>query len=267
MSTRRRTFLKQIGFGAAGLSLASTLPDCLAAGQLVKYRLPRSTPEAQGVSSQGILEFLDALAKSEHEFHSFMMVRHGRVIAEGWWSPYQPDLTHMLYSLSKSFTSTAIGLAVTEGRLTVHDPVLSFFPDQKPDTVSENLAALQVKHLLTMSVGHAEDSTPKITKEENWAKAFLALPMLSNPMTASLFPRAAEIYRLGRWRGVTIRSSVDCLIAAVAIENRVSVWHRDRDFSASPHTPDCRKYATSPNVIRILHSDLPPIQASCYPEP
>ena len=104
-------------------------------------------------------------------------------------------------------------------------------------------------------------------ESDSFREAFLALPMLSNPMTASLFPRAAEIYRLGRWRGVTIRSSVDCLIAAVAIENRVSVWHRDRDFSASPHTPDCRKYATSPNVIRILHSDLPPIQASCYPEP
>src|SRR5262245_21693193 len=99
MTTRRRTFLKQLGFGAAGLSLTSSLPDCFAADQLVNHRLPRSSPEAQGVSSQEVLGFLDALGQSHHEFHSFMMVRHGHVIAEGWWSPYRPDLTHMLYSL------------------------------------------------------------------------------------------------------------------------------------------------------------------------
>jgi hypothetical protein len=63
-------------------------------------------------------------------------------------------------------------------------------------------------------------------------EAFLAVPMLSDPLPASLFLSAADIYRLGRSRGVTIRSSVDCLIAAIAIHNKVPVWHRDRDFTA-----------------------------------
>jgi predicted nucleic acid-binding protein len=62
--------------------------------------------------------------------------------------------------------------------------------------------------------------------------ALLALPLLSDPMPLNLFVSAAEIYRQGRQRGLTIRSSVDCLIAAIAIENRASVWHRDRDFDA-----------------------------------
>jgi hypothetical protein len=60
----------------------------------------------------------------------------------------------------------------------------------------------------------------------------LAVPVLGDPVPLSLYLAAADIYRLGRRKGVTIRSSIDCLIAAIAIENRVPVWHRDRDFSA-----------------------------------
>src|SRR6185503_7458404 len=71
--------------------------------------LPRSEPEVQGASSKKIIEFLDAIATTKNEMHSIMIIRHGKVIAEGWWDPYRPDLKHTLYSLSKSFTSTAIG--------------------------------------------------------------------------------------------------------------------------------------------------------------
>jgi len=63
-------------------------------------------------------------------------------------------------------------------------------------------------------------------------EAFLALPVLSDPLPLGVFLSASDIFREGRRRGITIRSSVDCLIAAVAIENCVPVWHRDRDFDA-----------------------------------
>ena len=72
----------------------------------------RTAPEAEGVSSKGIMDYLDAIAASKHEMHSIMILRHGKVIAEGWWNPYRPDLKHTLYSLSKSFTSTAVGFAM-----------------------------------------------------------------------------------------------------------------------------------------------------------
>lgn len=67
---------------------------------------------------------------------------------------------------------------------------------------------------------------------DHFRSAFLALPILSDPVPARLFVAAAEIYRSGRQRGFTIRSSADCLIAAIAIENGVPVWHKDRDFTA-----------------------------------
>ncbi len=187
MTLHRRLFLKQLGLGAAGLGLVSYWPGQSLAAEAAARHLPRSTPEEQGVSSAAILAFLDAIAKSRHDFHSFMLVRNGHVIAEGWWPPYRSNASHTLYSLSKSFVSTAIGFAVAEGKLSIDDPVTSFFPQDLPAEVSANLAALRVKHLLSMSVGHATDSTPVITKEQNWARAFLALPIVNPPGTAYLY--------------------------------------------------------------------------------
>ncbi len=63
-------------------------------------------------------------------------------------------------------------------------------------------------------------------------EGLLALPILSDPLPSAAFLSAAEIYRLGRAKGYTIRSSIDCLIAAIAIDNRVPVWHKDRDFES-----------------------------------
>ena len=80
-------------------------------------KLPRSIPELEGVSSSGIIDFLNAIDTGRQEIHSFMFLRHGKVIAEGWWDPYGPEYKHLLYSASKTFTATAIGLAVSENRL------------------------------------------------------------------------------------------------------------------------------------------------------
>src|SRR5882757_8668826 len=144
MTIRRRTFLKQVGYGAAACGVASSLPVCLPVeAAMHHHNLPHSSPEAQGVASSEILAFLDAVEKSSHEFHSFMMLRHGQVIAEGWWAPYRPKANHMLYSLSKSFTSTAVGFAVTEGKLKVDDRVIQFFPEFLPEKMSDYLAAMR----------------------------------------------------------------------------------------------------------------------------
>lgn len=64
--------------------------------------LPRSTPEAQGISSEAILAFIEAASEEIDTMNSFMLVRHGHVVAEGWWAPYDAATPHVLYSLSKS---------------------------------------------------------------------------------------------------------------------------------------------------------------------
>ncbi len=178
MTPNRRTFLKQI----SSLTLAPGLGSW-ALAETVGAGLPRCTPEAQGIASSGIQAFLDAIAHSKHELHSFMMLRRGSVVAEGWWAPYAAPLKHSLYSMSKSFTSTAIGFAVAEGRLSVEDNVASFFPQHLPEPASANLAALKVKHLLTMSVGNEHEPTGIVTKTENWVQTFLEQPIVHEPGT------------------------------------------------------------------------------------
>lgn len=149
--------------------------------------LPRSTPEAEGVSSEGIITFLDSASVSRHEFHSFMFLRHGKVIAEGWWNPYRADLKHTLYSTSKSFTSTAVGFAVSEKRLTVDDKVISFFPDELPDSVSPFLAEMKVKDLLTMSAGLDPEPGAVRSSDSSWIKGFLSAPVVNKPGSKFLY--------------------------------------------------------------------------------
>ena len=192
MTVTRRSFLRQIGIASIGAGFGPLLPRSFGeAPALVGADLPRGTPEAQGVASSGILAFLDGIAHSKSELHSFMMVRHGRVIAEGWWSPYAPKLRHTMYSMSKSFTSTAVGFAVAEGKLSVDDKVASFFPDDLPAQVGDELASLRVKHLLSMAVGHEPDSTHTVVKEENWVRTFLSQPFKHAPGSVFLYNSTA----------------------------------------------------------------------------
>ena len=105
--------------------------------------LPRSTPAEQDVEAAGVLALLDALEAADGiEMHSLMVLRHGHVVAEGWWSPYTPERPHLLYSLSKSFTSTAAGFAVAEGLLDLDDTVLSHFPELDADVTDPRSRAM-----------------------------------------------------------------------------------------------------------------------------
>lgn len=189
MPSSRRDFLRHVSLA----TLAGGLPAGLLAGVATPPGVPltRAVPEDLGLSSQAVLDFVNAIEAAGHEMHSFMLLRHGKVAAEGWWGPYAPDLRHTMYSMSKSFTSTAVGLAVEEGKLTVEDKVVRFFPDDLPAVVSENLASLRVKDLLTMSVGNEKEPTGAVVKEENWVRTFLAQPITHRPGSVFMYNSAA----------------------------------------------------------------------------
>lgn len=159
------------------LALTVLLVTCSADAN--EKALPRSSPELQGVSSQAIREFVETANEKIDTLHSFMLVRHGRVIAEGWWKPEAADKPHVMHSLSKSFCSTAVGLAVADGKLSVDDLVLKFFPDDAPEKPSDRLKQMRVRDLLTMSTGH--ETEPKFTPETPWVKTFLAHPVPHKP--------------------------------------------------------------------------------------
>jgi CubicO group peptidase (beta-lactamase class C family) len=170
-------------------SLAVVAIVVLSASSSSGASLPRSSPEEQGISSASVLEFVEAANKNIDSLHSIILVRHGQVVAEGWWAPYSANTPHMLFSLSKSFTSTAVGLAAAEGKLSIDDPVLKFFPDEAPTEPSANLKAMRLSDLLRMSTG--QQSEPARRPTEPWTKTFLAQQVPFKPGTHFLYNTSA----------------------------------------------------------------------------
>ena len=148
--------------------------------------LPRSTPAEQGVDAVGITKFVDAVAAmSDVELHSLMVVRHGHVVAEGWWPPYTPQTPHLLYSLSKSFTSTALGLAVAEGLVDLDATVLSYFPEFDGAVTDERSRSIRVRHVAAMASGHDDETIDRALKagRGDMLLGFLLIPPDREPGT------------------------------------------------------------------------------------
>ena len=160
-----------------GLALAATSAFAL---------MEPATPESQGVPSEAILKFIDGCEKTFDAgdlgaMHGFVIVRHGKVIAEGSWKPFDTlNETHMLYSHSKSFTSSAIGLLADRGKIDLDERIVDIFSNEVPAKVSENLAQLRVRDLLTMNVGKKDHL---LRDGGDWVKEFLSKDFFRKPGT------------------------------------------------------------------------------------
>lgn len=139
--------------------------------------LPRSTPAAEGISTQAVINMMDSLMSlPECDIHHVMVVRHGKVIAEMHPTPFRAEDSHTLYSASKTFTSLAVGCAIDENLLRLDDRVMTFFPDKRTNRVSDNMAAMTVRDLLMMASGIKPDGTMR-NNSTDWVKDFLAKPV------------------------------------------------------------------------------------------
>lgn len=141
-----------------------------------------------------IAAFLDSvgLESGGPELHSLMIVRHGSVVAEGWWHPYRPDVPHELYSLSKSFLSTAVGFAQAEGLLTVDDLLLDHVGDEAPEDLDPALRRMRLRHLLTMTTGHEDAIHGPVFGAERWVRTFLTMPVPHEPGTHFMYNTVAS---------------------------------------------------------------------------
>lgn len=150
----------------------------------------RVTPESVGVPSGAVTALLDELYRCGTEMHSFMLLRHGKVYAEGSWKPYRPQVQHIMFSFSKSLTSTAIGFARQEGILSLKEKLVDIFPDKLPENPSENLKKAEIRHLLMMGCGHETEIPNLGLGDPDWIKSFLAHPFVYEPGTHFLYNTA-----------------------------------------------------------------------------
>lgn len=160
---------------------------------------PRSTPSALGIDARGIARFLDALESTpDVEPHSIVLLRHGQVAAEGWWAPYASDRVHLLYSLSKSFTAAAVGIAVREGLVDLDATALSYFPEVDADVTDERSRRIRVRHLLAMASGHREETLDRAraADPQDLVRGFLLTPPDEEPGTVFAYNQPCT-YTLG----------------------------------------------------------------------
>jgi len=175
-------------------------------------RFPRSTPEDQGLSSIAVDRFVEALQSRLDHVHSVMLVRHGHVVAEGWFAPYRESHPHSMFSVSKSFVSTAVGFAVEEGLLDLDDAVVDLLRDDLPETVSAKLAAMRLRHLLTMTTGHSTDTVDLLDESHpNWSRQLLALPVDLEPGSTFVYNSGATYLVSAILQSVTGQRVLDYL--------------------------------------------------------
>ncbi|MFJ4787465.1 serine hydrolase domain-containing protein [Streptomyces sp. NPDC088794] len=203
--------------------------------------LPTATPAAQGVDATGVHAFLDALeADPAIEPHSLMIMRHGHLVASGWWAPYAPERLHLLYSLSKSFTSTAAGLAAGEGLLRFDDPVISYFPEFEADITDPRSRAMLVRHVASMASGHEAETLDRAraADPEEMVRGFLLVPPEREPGTVFAYNQPATYTLAAIVQRVTGQSLTEYLRSRLL--DRIGVgelaWLRDgagREFGFS----------------------------------
>lgn len=139
--------------------------------------LPEATPEEEGLRSDSVAAFINAVLNLEStETHHLVVMRHGKVVAQVHPAPFEASHTHTLYSASKTLTALAVGCAIDDNRLRLDDRVVSFFPKEKPDSVSKALAAITVRDLLTMNSGIKPDWNMR-SKHDDWVRQWLAKPV------------------------------------------------------------------------------------------
>ncbi len=139
------------------------------------YSLPTSTPEAQGISSIDVTKFVNKLAELDY-VHGFAVIRHGKIITEGYREGCSASDKHQLFSLSKSFVSSAIGIAYGEGLLSPDSLLVDFFPEYMSEKVTERMRKLKLRHLLSMSSGHSSCAIGRYSSKHSWRSEGQSLP-------------------------------------------------------------------------------------------
>lgn len=135
------------------------------------FTFEKSIPEQTGIPSPCISNFIHRLQAQEIPMHSILLLHHDKLIAEGYYAPYQADTLHRMFSISKSFTSIAIGLLAEEGKLSLSDRIVTHFPDKVPKDVHPWIASMTIRDMLMMRTCHAS-TTYKLNMEKDWVESF-----------------------------------------------------------------------------------------------
>lgn len=135
----------------------------------------KATPEETGISSNCIIRLIERLQKRQIPMHSLLLMHHDKLIFEGYYAPCSADSLHRMFSISKNFTSIAIGLLLDEGKIALDDPIIQYFPEKLPDEIHPWIAQMTIRDMLMMRTCHAS-TTYKVDMSSDWVKSFFTVP-------------------------------------------------------------------------------------------
>jgi len=136
--------------------------------------LPIATPEEEGISSRRIINMVNALCGDGMNMHSYILIRHGKILSEGYFAPFNKDMKHRMYSVSKTFVSAAIGLLYTDGRIKLDDKIVSFFPEKVTESTHPDVMEMTIRDLLMMSTAY--NTCTYTVNDDNWIDTFFTTP-------------------------------------------------------------------------------------------
>lgn len=196
----------------------------------VSYELPRASyPEEVGVESSRIQALINDFVENGVNVHSFMVIRHGKVAFETYREPYGPQYPHAMYSVSKSYTSAAMGFAISEGLVSLDTKVIDIFPEYRPAHFDEKLESMTVFHLLTMTAGK-DVSLLSDKKKDDWIAQFFNSRWYAAPgegwkyISENTYMCCAIIERL---TGMTVSEYLAPRLYEPLGYGRIPFWERD----------------------------------------
>lgn len=151
-----------------------------------------STPEAQGISSKALERFVDKLKEQKLPVHSILMARHGHMIMEAYYQPYDKEKLHRMFSETKSYTSLGIGLLVSDGVIRLEDKICQYFPEYLPGEVHPWLEEMTIKDMLRMETCHNMTTYEKTSTTENWVRSFFQTVPTHRPGQIFMYDTSAS---------------------------------------------------------------------------
>lgn len=155
------------------------------------FRLEYASCEETGILSKSITGFLERLKKKEVPMHSVILAHKGKIITEGYYAPYKADTLHRMFSISKSFTSLAIGLLIEEGKLSLEDKIITYFPEKLPEDIPPYLEEMTIKDMLKMESCHGS-TTYKADLKKDWVESFFITEPDHKPGTVFNYDTSAS---------------------------------------------------------------------------
>ncbi len=156
------------------------------------FELKRATPEAVGIPSASLENLIRQLDQFHIPMHSLLVMRHGKLVLEAYYSPFTADTLHRMYSITKSFSSLGIGLLEADGKISLQDLICSYFPEYVTENTHPWIREMTIEHLLKMSTCHDMTTYKKTSTTENWVESFFKKEPTHRPGTVFMYDTSAS---------------------------------------------------------------------------